>query len=65
MKIYHRSAPARHENRRGLVLLNQIIDLELGELHDGDNTLDIQSQNTWTGEYRVGMLGLDLVLDTE
>ena len=47
----------------GAGLLNQIIELDLSELHDGDNTLELQSANTWTGDYRIGVVGVDLVLD--
>jgi hypothetical protein len=49
----------------GAGLLNQLIDLDLDELREGDNQLELQTRGTWTGEYRAGILGLDLVLDVE
>jgi hypothetical protein len=48
----------------GAGLLNQIIDLDVGELHDGDNTLELAGQNVWTGSYRIGVVGIDLVMAT-
>ena len=48
----------------GAGLLNQVLDIDLAELHDGDNTLEFQSDGTWTGDYRVGVDGVDLVLST-
>lgn len=45
--------------------LNQIIDLDLAELQDGDNTLELISSGTWTGSYRLATAGIDLVLTTE
>jgi hypothetical protein len=47
----------------GAGLLNQAIDLELGELVPGANRIELQAANTWTGSYRVGVTGADLVLD--
>jgi hypothetical protein len=44
-------------------ILNQAIDLDLAELHDGDNLLELQADGTWTGTYRVTVTGADLVLD--
>jgi len=44
-------------------LLNQAIDLELRELHDGDNRIELLAVGTWTGSYRVTVTGADLVLD--
>jgi hypothetical protein len=46
-------------------LLNQTIDVDLAELHDGDNLLELQSAETWTGTYRVMVTGVDLVVDDE
>ena len=43
--------------------LNQAIELELAELKDGDNLIELRSENTWTGTYRVTVTGADLVLD--
>jgi hypothetical protein len=43
-------------------LLNQNIELDLAELQGGDNTIELQSMGAWTGAYRVGVLGLDLIL---
>jgi hypothetical protein len=48
----------------GAGLLSQIIDLDLAELHDGDNTLDFAGANVWTGSYRIGVVGIDLVVST-
>lgn len=47
----------------GAGLLNQIIDVDLADLRDGDNVLELQSDGTWTGTYRVMVTGLDLLLD--
>ena len=44
-------------------LLNQTIDVDIADLHDGDNLLELQSAGTWTGTYRVMVTGVDLVLD--
>jgi len=44
-------------------LLNQAIELDFGELRDGDNRIELQALHTWTGTYRVGLTGADLVLD--
>ncbi len=44
-------------------LLNQAISLNLGELHDGDNRVELQASGTWTGSYRLSITGADLVLD--
>ncbi|HEY2900028.1 MAG TPA: hypothetical protein VGL59_05610 [Polyangia bacterium] len=46
-------------------LLNQTIDLDVGELRDGDNLVELQSAGTWTGTYRVSITGVDLVLNDE
>jgi hypothetical protein len=48
----------------GAGLLSQIIELDLAELRDGDNTLDFAGANVWTGSYRIGVVGIDLVLST-
>jgi hypothetical protein len=44
-------------------LLNQNVDVELGDLKDGDNVLEVQSAGTWTGTYRVMLTGVDLRLE--
>ncbi len=44
-------------------LLNQAIELELSELHAGDNRIELLASGTWTGSYRVTITGADLVLD--
>jgi hypothetical protein len=44
-------------------LLNQNIDVDLGDLRDGDNLLELQSAGTWTGTYRVVVTGIDLLLN--
>jgi hypothetical protein len=48
----------------GAGLLSQIIALDLGELRDGDNTLEFAGANVWTGSYRIGVVGIDLILAT-
>ena len=47
----------------GAGFLNQAIDIDLDELVSGDNQIELRSANTWTGDYRVGITGADLVLD--
>lgn len=47
----------------GAGLLNQLIDVDLADLRDGDNVLELQSKGTWTGSYRVMVTSLDLILD--
>ena len=47
----------------GAGLLNQLIDVDVGDLQDGDNTLELRSKGTWTGTYRVMVTSLDLILD--
>jgi hypothetical protein len=47
----------------GAGLLNQTIDLDLAELHDGDNLVEFQGAGTWTGSYRMAITGVDLALD--
>ena len=47
----------------GAGLLSQIIDVDVAELRDGTNTLDFAGANVWTGSYRIGVVGIDLVLD--
>ncbi|HEY6880153.1 MAG TPA: hypothetical protein VI299_19145 [Polyangiales bacterium] len=46
----------------GSGFLNQIIELELSELRDGNNTLELQTVGTWTGDYRAGIAAADLIL---
>jgi hypothetical protein len=46
----------------GSGLLNQVIDLDLSELKNGDNLLELRTSGTWTGEYRAGVMAVDLVL---
>src|SRR5262249_45353638 len=46
----------------GAGLLNQIIDLDLGELRDGDNLVELEADGTWTGSYRISVTGVDLLL---
>jgi hypothetical protein len=48
----------------GAGLLNQIIEIDPSELREGTNVLELISQGTWTGSYRVGVIGIDLILDT-
>jgi hypothetical protein len=48
---------------RGAGLLNQIIDLDLTELREGDNLIELQGAGTWTGSYRMSVTGVDLVMD--
>lgn len=40
------------------------IDLDLQELRDGSNVIEFSASRTWTGAYRMGILGVDLVLTT-
>jgi hypothetical protein len=47
----------------GAGLLNQVIDVDVGDLRDGDNLLELESDGTWTGTYRVMVTGVDLILD--
>jgi hypothetical protein len=47
----------------GAGLLNQVIDLDLSELHDGDDVIEMTCAHTWTGTYRAMVTGVDLVLD--
>jgi hypothetical protein len=49
----------------GSGLLNQIIDVDLADLREGDNLLELQSAGTWTGTYRVMVTGVDLLLDDQ
>lgn len=44
-------------------LLNQAVELDLSELKAGANRVELRSEHTWTGTYRVTMTGADLVLD--
>lgn len=46
----------------GAGLLNQVIDLDVAELRDGDNTVNFALDGAWTGSYRAATLALDLVL---
>jgi hypothetical protein len=55
--------PAQGGAGAGAGLLNQLIDVDVGDLRDGDNVLELQSRGTWTGTYRVMVTSLDLVLD--
>lgn len=48
----------------GAGLLNQVVDVDVSELKDGDNVLELRTKGTWTGEYRAGVTGIDLVVDT-
>jgi hypothetical protein len=47
----------------GAGLLNQLVELEPAELVEGTNVLELGSVGTWTGAYRVGVVGLDMILD--
>ncbi|HTQ02457.1 MAG TPA: hypothetical protein VMI54_01330 [Polyangiaceae bacterium] len=47
----------------GAGLLNQAIDLDVAELVAGDNLIELQAANTWTGSYRVAVTSADLTLD--
>ena len=46
----------------GAGLLNQLIELDVAELVDGDNTFEVTSLGLWTGSYRAAIAGVDLVL---
>jgi hypothetical protein len=43
--------------------LNQVVDLDLSEIKDGDNTIELMSKGTWTGDYRAAVNGVTLLLD--
>jgi hypothetical protein len=49
----------------GAGLLNQLIELELGELQEGDNVVELTTAGTWTGEYRAAATGADLLFELE
>jgi hypothetical protein len=46
----------------GAGLLNQLVDVEVSELIQGDNLLELTSLGLWTGSYRAAIAGVDLVL---
>ena len=46
----------------GAGLLSQIIELDVAELREGGNTLDLAGANVWTGSYRIGVVGIDLIV---
>jgi hypothetical protein len=46
----------------GAGLLNQIIDLDPAELREGNNSLELRSEGTWTGSYRAGVAKVELLL---
>ena len=46
----------------GAGLLSQIIELDIAELRDGGNTLELAGANVWTGSYRIGVVGVDLIV---
>jgi hypothetical protein len=46
----------------GAGLLSQIIDLDVTELREGGNVLELAGANVWTGSYRIGVVGVDLLL---
>jgi hypothetical protein len=56
-------SPALGGAGAGAGLLNQVVDLDLGELRDGDNLVELEAAGTWTGTYRIAVTGVDLVLD--
>jgi hypothetical protein len=47
----------------GAGLLNQAIELDLAELHDGETTIEMTCTHTWTGTYRAMVTAVDLVLE--
>ncbi|HEY3494029.1 MAG TPA: hypothetical protein VGK73_05055, partial [Polyangiaceae bacterium] len=49
----------------GAGLLNQIIELDPSELVEGTNVVEFQGSGTWTGAYRMAVVGVDLVLSVE
>jgi hypothetical protein len=49
----------------GAGLLNQIIELDPAELREGENLLELSASGTWTGDYRIGVVAVDLVLDVD
>jgi hypothetical protein len=48
----------------GAGLLNQLIELDPSELLEGTNVVEFQGSGTWTGAYRMAVVGVDLVLAT-
>lgn len=46
-------------------LLNQVIELDLAGLREGDNTIELLAAGTWTGSYHITVTGVDLVLDDQ
>jgi hypothetical protein len=52
-------------DEQGAGLVNQLIELDPAELVEGTNVLELGSLGTWTGAYRAGVVGLDLILDVE
>ena len=46
----------------GAGLLSQIIELDIAELREGGNTLELAGANVWTGSYRIGVVGVDLIV---
>jgi hypothetical protein len=46
----------------GAGLLNQIIEVDPGELRAGDNALELALAGAWTGSYRAAALGIDLIV---
>jgi hypothetical protein len=52
-------------DQEGAGLLNQSIELDPSELVEGTNVVEFQGSGTWTGAYRMAVVGVDLVLATE
>jgi hypothetical protein len=42
----------------------RIIELDASELVEGTNVVEFQGSGTWTGAYRMAVVGVDLVLAT-
>jgi hypothetical protein len=49
----------------GAGLLNQMIDLDLTELQEGENVIEMTTAGTWTGEYRAAATAADLLFNLE
>ncbi len=49
----------------GAGLLNQLTELDPSELVSGTNVLELSGSGTWTGAYRIAVVGVDLVVDVE
>jgi hypothetical protein len=49
--------------QQGAGLLNQMVEIDAAELVSGTNVLELTGVGTWTGAYRIAVVGVDLLLD--